>query len=137
MLSSAFSGILGYLFSLLSGKGYQAVYWLGVHHGPTKKKPKTPISFGPGLAGWRWIFILQGVITVAIGLIGWYFIVDFPELAAKDSKIQKKFLSQEEVDFITARIEKDRHDVVAEEFNLKKYLKGALDLKVCGGFFSS
>ncbi|KAL6711636.1 hypothetical protein ACN47E_004570 [Coniothyrium glycines] len=132
MLSSAFSGILGYLFSLLSGHGYQAAHWLGVHRGPTKKAPQTPVSFGPGLSGWRWIFILQGVITVVIGLIGWYYIVDFPELAAKDSKMQRKFLNQDEVDFVVARIEKDRHDVVAEEFNLAKYCKGALDLKVWG-----
>jgi hypothetical protein len=132
MLSSAFSGILGYLFSLLQGHGTQAAPWLGVHYGPTKKNPKIVPHFGQGLAGWRWIFILQGVITVAIGLIGWYFIVDFPELAAKPSATQKKFLTQPEVDFIVARIEKDRHDVVAEEFNLKKYMKGALDLKVWG-----
>jgi hypothetical protein len=75
---------------------------------------------------------MQGVLTVLIGLIGWYFIVDFPELAAIPSKMQKRFLSQKEADFIVARIEQDRHDVVAEEFNLKKYLKGALDLKVWG-----
>jgi MFS family permease len=132
MLSSAFSGILGYLFSLLAGHGVQAAPWLGQHFGPTKKNPKIIPHFGAGLAGWRWIFILQGVITVAIGLIGWYFIVDFPELAAKPSKTQKKFLTQPEVDFIVARIEKDRHDVVAEEFHMGKYLKGALDLKVWG-----
>ncbi|KAH9881011.1 hypothetical protein J1614_001504 [Plenodomus biglobosus] len=132
MMSSAFSGILGYLFSLLSGKGYQAAYWLGVHYGPTKKAPTTPVSFGPGISGWRWIFLLQGVLTILIGLIGWYYIVDFPELAAKSSTMQKKFLNQDEVDFIVARIEEDRHDVVAEEFNLAKYCKGALDLKVWG-----
>ncbi|EMD63738.1 hypothetical protein GGP41_005623 [Bipolaris sorokiniana] len=132
MLSSAFSGILGYVFSLLNGHGYQAAEWLGPHYGPTKKAPKTPVGFGSGLSGWRWIFMLQGIITVAIGLIGWYYIVDFPELAAKPSRIQKKFLEQEEVDFIVARIEQDRHDVVAEEFNLNKYLAGAMDLKVWG-----
>jgi MFS family permease len=132
MLSSAFSGILGYLFSLLSGHGVQAAKWLGVHHGPTKKAPNTPVSFGPGLSGWRWIFILQGVLTILIGVIGWYYIVDFPELAAKPSKMQKKFLEQDEVDFIVARIEQDRHDVVAEPFNLKKYCAGAMDLKVWG-----
>ncbi|KAF3032856.1 hypothetical protein E8E12_002344 [Didymella heteroderae] len=131
MLSSAFSGILGYLFSLLQGHGIQAAPWLGVHHGPTKAKPTTPVSFGPGLSGWRWIFILQGVITVVIGLIGWYFIVDFPELAHKPG-MGKKFLNKAEVDFIVARIEKDRHDALPEEFNIKKYLKNALDLKVWG-----
>lgn len=151
MLSSAFSGILGYLFSLLQGHGIQvsllrshntfgsykvliflqAAPWLGVHYGPTKAKPTTPVSFGPGLSGWRWIFIFQGVITVVIGLIGWYFIVDFPELAHKPG-MGKKFLSKAEVDFIVARIEKDRHDALPEEFNMKKYLKNALDLKVWG-----
>ena len=135
MLSSAFSGILGYLFSLLSGHGVQAAYWLGPHYGPTKKAPLTPVSYGPGLSGWRWIFIMQGVITVLIGIVGWYFIVDFPELAAKPSKTQKKFLNQDEVDFIVARIEEDRHDVVAEAFNLKSYLAGAMDLKVWGFAF--
>jgi MFS family permease len=131
MLSSAFSGILGYLFSLLSGHGIQAAPWLGVHHGPTKAKPLTPVSFGPGLSGWRWIFIMQGVITVAIGIIGWYFIVDFPELAHKPG-MGKKFLTQAESEFIVARIEKDRHDALPEEFNLGKYLKNGLDLKVWG-----
>jgi hypothetical protein len=44
--------------------------------------------------------------------------------------MQKKFLSEDEAAFVVARIEKDRHDVIAEEFNIRKYLKGALDLKV-------
>jgi hypothetical protein len=135
MLSSAFSGILGYLFSLLAGHGVQAAPWLGQHFGPTKKNPKIVPHFGTGLAGWRWIFIFQGVITVIIGMIGWYFIVDFPELAAKPSKTQKKFLDQREVDFMVARVELDRHDVVAEKFALGKYLKGAADLKVWGFAF--
>jgi len=131
MLSSAFSGILGYLFSLLQGHGTQAAPWLGVHYGPTKAKPTTPVSFGPGLAGWRWIFILQGVITVVIGIIGAYFIVDFPELAHKPG-MGKNFLNKAEVDFIVARIDKDRSDALPEEFNIRKYLANALDLKVWG-----
>ncbi|KAF1937940.1 MFS general substrate transporter [Clathrospora elynae] len=106
MLSSAFSGILGYFFSLFSGHSFQAAYLLGVHHGPTKKALQPPSSS------------VLGVLTVAISLIGWYFI--------------KKFLEQDEADFIVARIEQDRHDVVAEEFNLKNYLVGALDLKSWG-----
>ena len=120
----------GYLAPLLNGRGYQAAKWLGPHYGPTKKAPNTPVGFGPGLSGWRWIFMLQGIITVAIGLIGWYYIVDFPELAAKPTKMQKKFLEQDEADFIVARIKEDRDDVVAEKFNLRKYLAGGMDLKV-------
>ncbi|KAH3920355.1 hypothetical protein HBH56_003440 [Parastagonospora nodorum] len=135
MLSSAFSGILGYLFSLLAGHGIQAAPWLGQHFGPTKKNPKIVPHFGAGLAGWRWIFILQGVITVAIGLIGWYFIVDFPELSAKSSKMQKSFLTEREAELMVARVEQDRHDAIPEDFSIAKYAKGALDLKVWGFAF--
>lgn len=131
MLSSAFSGILGYGFSALAGKGYQAAKWLGYHYGPTKANPTAPTYFGPGLSGWRWIFILQGVLTVAVGLIGWYFIVDFPELAAKKG-MGKKFLTEKEAAFVVARIEKDRHDAIPEGFNLSAYLANAADLKVWG-----
>lgn len=41
-----------------------------------------------------------------------------------------KFLNQQESDFIVARIEKDRSDAIAEPFQLSKYLRTALDLKV-------
>ena len=132
MLSSAFSGILGYAFSQLAGKGYRAAPWMGYHYGPTKLKPYAPVYFGPGLSGWRWIFILQGVITVVVGLIGWYFIVDFPELAAKKSLFGAHFLNEKEAAFIVARIEEDRHDAIPEKFNLKKYMSHAVDLKVWG-----
>lgn len=127
-MSSAFSGILAYGFSQLAGHGSGAA-WMGEHHGPTKANPKARKYFGPGLAGWRWIFILQGVITIVVGLIGWYFIVDFPELAATKGT-SKKFLTEPEAAFVVARIEKDRHDAFPEEFKISKYLKNALDLKV-------
>jgi len=58
-------------------------------------------------------------------------IVDFPELAHK-AGMGKKFLTQQESEFIVARIEEDRHDAIPEEFNTRKYLAGALDLKVWG-----
>ena len=44
----------------------------------------------------------------------------------------KNFLNKAEVDFIVARIDKDRSDALPEEFNIKKYLVNALDLKVWG-----
>lgn len=128
-MASAFSGILAYGFSQLQNHGHQFAPWMGVHHGPTKANPHAPKYFGPGLSGWRWIFILQGLLTVVVGLIGWYFIVDFPELAAKKG-LGKKFLTEEEAAFVVARIEKDRHDAIPEEFKVSKYLKNGLDLKV-------
>lgn len=84
----------------------------------------------PGIAGWRWIFILQGVLSVVAALVGYVFIVDFPELSHKSFGL--KFLTEKEAAFVVARIEKDRHDAIPEEFQLGKYLKNVLNLKVCG-----
>lgn len=131
-MSSAFSGIMAYGFSQLAGQGPGMPDWMGRHIGPTAKNPAARVrGYGGGLAGWRWIFILQGVITVLIGIIGWFFIVDFPELCTKPG-LGMKFLNEKEAAFIVATIEQDRHDTVAEDFNLGKYLKNAMDSKVWG-----
>lgn len=56
-LSSAFSGILAYGFSQMAGLGVGD--GLGAHYGPDKLHPTRPKGIAPGLAGWRWIFIMQ------------------------------------------------------------------------------
>lgn len=45
---------------------------------------------------------------------------------------KRKFLSDNEYDFILRRIEKDRADVALEPFSLKKYLSAALDINIWG-----
>jgi hypothetical protein len=107
-----------------------------------------------GLDGWNWIFIVslykklylhllsiqiltpdifqfEGLITCIAGIIGYFFIVDFPELSSKTSW-SVPFLNERESAFIVARIEKDRADVIPEPFHLTRYLRNALDLKVWG-----
>lgn len=128
-MASAFSGILAYGFSQLKGHGSGPDWW-GAHYGPTKANPTAPSGYLPGIAGWRWIFILQGVITVVLALFSYLLIVDFPELSTHSFGL--KFLNQKEADFVVARIEKDRHDAIPEAFHLGKYLKSGLDLKVWG-----
>ncbi|KAJ5151705.1 hypothetical protein N7492_010000 [Penicillium capsulatum] len=81
-----------------------------------------------GLGGWRWIFILEGVITGAIGLLCYVFLVDFPDRAAKSWR----FLNAKECEFIVSRINQDRNDGDLEAFSLKKFLKPGLDLKIWG-----
>lgn len=110
-MSSAFSGILAFGFSQLSGKGAGA--GLGAHFGPTKENPTAPSGIDGGIAGWRWIFILEGVLTCIIGLISYITIVDFPELSVRTNGW--KFLNKEEAEFVVATIEKDRHDVIPDE----------------------
>ncbi|KAK9362929.1 major facilitator superfamily domain-containing protein [Lipomyces starkeyi] len=52
-----------------------------------------------GLAGWRWLFIIDGLIGVPIGLLGYYSVADFPI----NSRV--RWLSQAEKDFSVVRME--------------------------------
>ncbi|KAJ5630254.1 uncharacterized protein N7484_010354 [Penicillium longicatenatum] len=79
-----------------------------------------------GLSGWRWIFILEGVISGAISILCFIFLVDFPDRASRSWK----FLNEAECAFIVRRIENDRKDGHLEAFSLKKFLKPALDPKI-------
>jgi len=81
-----------------------------------------------GLSGWRWIFIIEGLLTCVLGIVAYMMIVDFPEL----SPTSWKFLTEREAAFVVARIETDRHDVRTEPFHLGSYLRGAVDSKVWG-----
>lgn len=49
-----------------------------------------------GYAGWRWIFILEGILTVMVACIAFFTIYDFPESA--------KFLTQEERAWVVYRL---------------------------------
>lgn len=81
-----------------------------------------------GLAGWRWMFLVQGVCAMFIGLITYFWIVDFPEECHKSFR----FLSYQEQQLAVDRITKDRSDVQATPFALKTVLRHALDLKIYG-----
>ncbi|KXX80716.1 High-affinity nicotinic acid transporter [Madurella mycetomatis] len=79
-----------------------------------------------GLNGWRWIFIIEGLITVALGIAGYWLLVDFPDSHRKNWS----FLGQKEREWVCARVDADRGDVKPQPFSLKKYLRPALDFKV-------
>ncbi len=36
-----------------------------------------------GLNGWRWIFIIEGIMTVLLGIAGYWLLVDFPDSKRK------------------------------------------------------
>ncbi|KIJ14037.1 hypothetical protein PAXINDRAFT_13153 [Paxillus involutus ATCC 200175] len=67
-LAGAFSGLLAYSIGFMKGDG--------------------------GLEGWSWIFILEGVATVLLGLIAALVMVDYPSTA--------KFLTTDERSFVVA-----------------------------------
>ncbi|PVG02494.1 MFS general substrate transporter [Serendipita vermifera] len=66
-----------------------------------------------GLNGWRWIFILEGVVTVAIALLAYLLVVDFPD--------KNKFLTTEQTRWVLARLDNDRGDIEADAWTWKKF----------------
>ncbi|PHH66940.1 hypothetical protein CDD81_5292 [Ophiocordyceps australis] len=76
-----------------------------------------------GLSGWRWIFLIEGLMSCLVALLSYVFLVGFPEDAHKSFK----FLTKDESDFIIRRVNRDRADAVTEPFTLAKFFKPAFD----------
>ncbi|POY70873.1 hypothetical protein BMF94_6050 [Rhodotorula taiwanensis] len=96
MCISGFSQIIGYGMSLLAGRG--------------------------GLNGWQWIFLLFGIITIALGILSIFLIVDFPDKA--------KFLTPEEKAYAIQRVQEDRGDAIPDEMSLAKIGAHMCDFKL-------
>ncbi|KAK6437774.1 hypothetical protein LTR95_006029 [Oleoguttula sp. CCFEE 5521] len=75
-VAGAFSGLLAYGISFMDGVG--------------------------GLEGWRWIFILEGMVTVLVAIAAFFTLYDFPETAS--------FLTPEERAFVAYRLRYDGQD---------------------------
>lgn len=80
------------------------------------------------LKGWQLMFIVQGSITAFIGILTYWWMVDFPEHAHQSFY----FLSPHESALAASRIEKDRGDVTAEKFSWSKIFVHAKDAKIYG-----
>lgn len=74
-IAGAFSGILAFGISKMDGVG--------------------------GYAGWRWIFILEGLLTVIVAVGSFFFIHDYP--------LDVKFLNEEERAYIIYKMEHDNN----------------------------
>ncbi|KIY43555.1 MFS general substrate transporter [Fistulina hepatica ATCC 64428] len=52
-----------------------------------------------GYRGWRWVFIIEGIVTCVLGIAWYFFLPDFPE--------ESKFLTPEEREFVKERLRAD------------------------------
>lgn len=57
-----------------------------------------------GLAGWRWMFIINSIITLPLGLVGFWLWPGTPD------KVKSPFLSEEEVALARKRLQRVRHE---------------------------
>jgi sugar phosphate permease len=76
---------------------------------------------------WQWIFIIEGIITVAVAVAAWFIILDFPDKAEK-----KGFLTSSEAAVIMQRIEDDRGDSVNDPLTWEKFWLHLQDIKLWG-----
>lgn len=75
-----------------------------------------------GLNGWRWIFILEGLLTIVVSLIAYFFISNYPATA--------KFLTDDERAFIHARLASNSDATRNEAFTWPNVVKAIRDPKV-------
>lgn len=103
LFGAAFSGLLAYAFSRMEGI--------------------------QGLGAWRWIFIMEGLLTCAVSFTGFAILVNMPTDAHKTWR----FLTEREAEYVIGRIGLERNDNEEEDsFEFKKFFKPALDIDIWG-----
>ncbi|OQD87507.1 hypothetical protein PENANT_c005G08786 [Penicillium antarcticum] len=75
-----------------------------------------------GLNGWRWIFILEGLLTVVVSILAYFWVYNYPSTA--------EFLAEEERQFIQFRLKNDSDATINEKFTWSAVLDAFKDPKV-------
>jgi predicted MFS family arabinose efflux permease len=90
----------------------------------------TTIGRVGSLNAWRWIFIIEGIISAAIGILATVILIDFPDRETCPGIFSKKgFLAPEEAAIVLARVQRDRADAVPEPLSRRNVLRALRDWK--------
>ncbi|ORY88082.1 major facilitator superfamily domain-containing protein [Leucosporidium creatinivorum] len=95
-LAGAFGGLLAYGISQMDGLG--------------------------GRAGWAWIFIIEGLLTLVVGLAAPFLMADFPE--------ESKFLTPDEKAAVIARLKEDQGAAGEAKFSKVHFFNAVKDWRV-------
>ena len=76
----------------------------------------------PNYSGWRWIFIIEGAITVVVALAAFFVLDEYPE--------KSKFLTQEERDTAIRLIAQDREEHNEEALTVRLVLQILCEWKI-------
>lgn len=82
------------------------------------------ISVGDGMysRGWRWIFIIEGIVTIVAGFIAPFFLVEFPE--------KVKFLNARQKHIAVTRVTMEKKGAHTEHATMKEMMRMLLDWKL-------
>lgn len=81
-----------------------------------------------GVKGWRWLFILEGLLTIGVSILCFWTLPDFPEIVG--------WLTREERDFIQAKLEKDTgKSAHGQAITWRDVLDVLKDCKLCAWFW--
>ncbi|GKZ19921.1 hypothetical protein AbraIFM66951_001202 [Aspergillus brasiliensis] len=75
-----------------------------------------------GYSGWRWIFILEGLLTVLMSIGAYFWVYNYPATA--------EFLTPEERQFIQFRLKNDNDSTRDEQFTWSAVFDAFKDIKV-------
>ncbi|KAG6004048.1 hypothetical protein E4U21_001444 [Claviceps maximensis] len=81
-----------------------------------------------GIPGWAWIFIIEGTLTICVGLMSFFMVHDFPDEA--------KFLSPQDRARVLLRLKNDnQHSARREDFKWEYMWAAVTDWKTYNGMF--
>ena len=75
--------------------------------------------------GWRWIFIIEGLITVVIAFVAFFFIAPWPE--------ECKFLKPDEKALLLKRLAVDRGQGTMNRLDMRAFINTLSDWKIWAG----
>ncbi|KXS15942.1 MFS general substrate transporter [Gonapodya prolifera JEL478] len=75
-----------------------------------------------GLAGWRWLFILEGLASALVGVGTWFILPDYPQTA--------KFLTEREKEIIIGRLPPTGPSMLAKKMEMSEVLDAFRDWRM-------
>src|SRR4051812_46984311 len=78
-----------------------------------------------GIEGWRWIFIIEGAITIGFSFVGYALVVGFPDHLLNSER--KSGFTQEELEIVLDRVERDRGDSAPDKLTWHKILQHSMN----------
>ncbi|KAH6713503.1 pantothenate transporter [Leptodontidium sp. MPI-SDFR-AT-0119] len=86
-----------------------------------------------GLSAWKWLILTEGLFTILLGLVVFFYLPDFPSSA--------KWLSDKEKAFLQARLPRNSPRAAESSFSMKEFIVSFKDIKIwlflfCWAFYT-